>query len=173
MKREEIFNTIPEWAQFSPGGKKKKKKKRRRGGRGEASYSAKLTWKFPCKPCSTTHLHFLPTNPKILNASALTLSTEVKPSTYLFIYLSSFIGLHVNLSLVNAKQRKENGKKRKKRGRESWKAWSSSRSWKRRLQSSCLINALGSLDRQFILYPQYDYTYRWENNLKRPLKIYT
>jgi len=44
MKREEIFKTIPERAQFSPGGKKKKKKKkRRRGGRGEASYSAKLT----------------------------------------------------------------------------------------------------------------------------------
>ena len=34
-------------------------------------------------------------------------------------------------------------------------------------------NALGSLDRQFILYLQYDYKYCWENNLKRPLKIYT
>ena len=33
--------------------------------------------------------------------------------------------------------------------------------------------ALGSLDRQFILYLQYDYKYCWENNLKRPLKIYT
>ena len=62
--------TIPERAQFSPGGKKKKKKNRRRGGRGGTSYSAKLTRKFPCKPCSTTHLHFLPTNSKILKASS-------------------------------------------------------------------------------------------------------
>ena len=63
--------TIPERAQFSPGGKKKKRKKEGgEGGGGGTSYSAKLTWKFPCKPCSTTHLHFLPTNSKILKASS-------------------------------------------------------------------------------------------------------
>lgn len=35
MKREEIFNTIPERAQFSPGGKKKKRKKERGEGGGK------------------------------------------------------------------------------------------------------------------------------------------
>ena len=45
MKGEESFKTIPERAQFSPGGKKKKKKKKKAGreGGGKASYSAKLT----------------------------------------------------------------------------------------------------------------------------------
>ena len=44
MKGEESFKTIPERAQFSPGGKKKKKEKKKAGREGgEASYSAKLT----------------------------------------------------------------------------------------------------------------------------------
>ena len=39
-----------------------------------------LTWKFPWKSCSTTHLPFLSSNPKILKAFLKTLPTKMKPT---------------------------------------------------------------------------------------------
>ena len=58
MQGEDVFQTIPEWAQFSQGGKRKRRKKKKHG---------KLAWKFPWKSCSTTHLTLFSTNPgKIL-----------------------------------------------------------------------------------------------------------
>ena len=38
------------------------------------------TWKFPWKSCSTTHLPFLSSNPKILKAFLKTFPTKVKPT---------------------------------------------------------------------------------------------
>ena len=39
-----------------------------------------LTWKFPWKSCSITHLPFLSPNPKILKAFLKTLPTKMKPT---------------------------------------------------------------------------------------------
>ena len=39
-----------------------------------------LTWKFPCKSCSITHLPFLLYNPKILKAFLKTFPTKMKPT---------------------------------------------------------------------------------------------
>ena len=48
VQSEEIFQTIPEGAQFSQGHQRKK-----------AKNYVTLNWKFPRKSCSTTHLPFL------------------------------------------------------------------------------------------------------------------
>ena len=57
MQSEEIFQTIPEWAQSSQEHQRKK-----------ATNHVTLTWKFPWKSCPTTHLPFLSSNSKILKA---------------------------------------------------------------------------------------------------------
>ena len=39
-----------------------------------------LTWKFPCKSCSITHLPFLLYNPKVVKAFLKTFPTKMKPT---------------------------------------------------------------------------------------------
>ena len=68
MQSEEIFQTIPEWAQFSQGHRRKRQK------------PCTLTWKSPWKSCSIAHLPFLSPNPKILKAFLKTLPTKTKPT---------------------------------------------------------------------------------------------
>ena len=69
MHSEDVFQTIPEWAQFSQGGQRKRKKKKH----------GKLAWKFPWKSCSTTHLTLFSTNPgKILKPFPKSFPTELK-----------------------------------------------------------------------------------------------
>ena len=41
-----------------------------------------LTWKFPWKSCSTTHLPFLSPNPNILKACPKTFPTKMKPAKF-------------------------------------------------------------------------------------------
>ena len=69
MQSEEIFQTIPERAQFSQGHRRKKEKNH-----------VTLTWKSPWKSCSIAHLPFLSPNPKILKAFIKTLPTKMRPT---------------------------------------------------------------------------------------------
>ena len=57
VQSEGVFQTIPEWAQFSQGGQRKRRKKKH----------GKLARKFPWKSCSNTFQTLFSTNPgKIL-----------------------------------------------------------------------------------------------------------
>ena len=86
MQSEEIFQTISEWAQFSHRTPEKK-----------ATNHVKLTWKFPWKSCSTCHLPFLSSNPKILKAFLKIFPTNMNPT---------------KCQAREKKMRQENGKKR-------------------------------------------------------------
>ena len=46
----------------------------------KAKNNVTLTWKLPWKCCSTTHLPFLSSNPKILKAFLKTFPTKMKPT---------------------------------------------------------------------------------------------
>ena len=70
VQSEEIFQTIPEWAVTIQSRTLEKK----------AKNHVTLTWKFPWKSCSTTHLPFLSSNPKILKAFLKTFPTKMKPT---------------------------------------------------------------------------------------------
>ena len=63
-----------------------------------------LTWKFPWKSCSTTHLPFLSSNPKILKAFLKTFPTKMKPTK------------------CPAREKKMRQEKRKKKGGEKAKS---------------------------------------------------
>ena len=89
MLGEEVFQTIPEWAWFSQGGRRKRQKQ-----------CNVLTRKFPWKSSPTTHLPFLLSNPKILKALPKTFPHKMKPT-------------------INAQQQKKKwGEKSKRRGEE-------------------------------------------------------
>ena len=69
VQSEEIFQTIPEWAQSSQGHQRKTGKNH-----------VNLTWKFPWKSCFTTNLPFFSFNPKILKAFLKPFPTKLKPT---------------------------------------------------------------------------------------------
>ena len=66
-------HTRNEWAQFSQGHRRERQKKKH----------VTLTWKFPWKSCSTTHLLSLSFNLKILKAFLQTFPTKMKPTNAL------------------------------------------------------------------------------------------
>ena len=69
MQGEEIFQTIPEWAQFSQG-----------NWRNGQQNHVTLTWKSPWKACSITHLPFWAPNSKMMKGFSETLPTKIKPT---------------------------------------------------------------------------------------------
>ena len=71
VQSKQIFQTIPEWAQFSQGHRRKRQKKK--------NMYITLTWKFQWKSCSISHLPFLSSNPKSLKAFLKTFAIKIKP----------------------------------------------------------------------------------------------
>ena len=93
---EEIFQTIPEWAQFSQGNWRNGQKNH-----------VTLTWKSPWKACSITHLPFWAPNSKMMKGFSETLPTKIKPTK------------------CPASSKKNEAKKEKREGRRESEKWKS------------------------------------------------